>query len=575
MTSLWPPPSSPVNPAVYTWSAPEPPRMIAPEPMLPVPTAQQSGGGPLYWTPYAPIQTSLVPTWGRAEAPPATKHSSTPAINLTQADLQRRYPGAYARKANPLPLADALPNLKRAGASLWQTRTTTPVKDDDLANLDDHMKRAGSLLIATLATLGLKQRVFGVGEFLGFASWFGAMAATPQIINGLVRLKTGVNLGQKYDSTYGQRQNVFKDPNYLPLHILPDEEIGHIADRLNIPPETPERRQVTESKMRQIAAQTQTWWMLVAGPATPVLSGLVCDQLQDPATRMLNGWKQGSALRAVQRAATGGDAQALARQTDRYLRQLVGDVPESTLSSWWKQFGRTLVRQTDLHRVLRISDVVNAPREAMLDQLTRHLSRLDPNGAPMAQTTALLQEARWKINSLQQQAHEFLAQHRDALPEAAFNRQQKWIEARAVNAHATLTHYDQLFKAVQAGQTQPETIRRLLQKPVLSEVQKLLDAGLLEEATRLAGGTDNLRDIQKALSVRQYGRAFQLMGASPASHLMTALKESKLRQLWQRRVPGMLGGGLLGATALFNWLVVGRDFQPKSSSAGKKQEGRA
>jgi hypothetical protein len=214
--------------------------------------------------------------------------------------LQKQYPGNYARLASWTPIHDAANNVRQTWDAWQRIQTNTPIKDQQLVTLNDNVKMTGSLLIATLATLGLKQKVFGIREYLGFLSWFGAMAATPRIINNMVLWKTGVNLNQVYDSTYGQKQNLFKDPHYLPLHILPDAVINRTADKLGIPP-GPHRRQLTEEKMRQISVQTHTWWMLVAGPATPVVSGLICDLLENPALRGVNQIKKAwTALRANQ-----------------------------------------------------------------------------------------------------------------------------------------------------------------------------------------------------------------------------------------------------------------------------------
>lgn len=479
------------------------------------------------------------------------------------ADLQKQYPANYAHLVHPLPMTQVVPNVNRAFATLDKARRYQPIKDHELANLDDTLKRGGSLLIASLATLGLKQKVFGVGEYLGFLSWFGAMAVTPKIINAAVRLKTGVNLNQLYDSTYGQRLNLFNDPNYLPLQLLSDEQINKAADKLKIPKNAPNRRQLTEEKMRQISVQAHTWWMLVAGPATPVISGLICDQLQDPATRALNTLKL---IYAKHGAETAQDAAGLARKSEAYLNQLVGELPESSLSSWWKEFGRGISKHTGLQKSLGLKDIVDNRREGAVEKIVAHFSRLEPKGPAVDGALRYLAGQRDHVNALEKQATEFLKSREEKLGPEAFKRQQGLIQTRISNAASTLTHYENLFKAIQEGADQ-KTIRGLMERPVLSEVQRLLDTGYLSEAKKLIGNEAVYKEIRSAIDIRQFGKAFALMGASPQAHLLTALKDSMLRKLWQRRILGYLGGGMLVATLLYNAIFVGRNFKDQGGKA--------
>lgn len=293
-------------------------------------------------------------------------------------DLQNKHPGLYARLAKNQIVEDLTPNLVGVSKTLDQVARQRPVKDSQLAELDDNVKRFGSFAIATLATLGLKQKILGVGEYVGFMSWFGAMAATPAVINNMVRLKTGVNLGQKYDSTYGERLNIFKDPNYLPLHILPPETMDKIAKRLNIPP-GPNQRRETEEKMRQISVQTHTWWMLMAGPATPVISGLVADNLQGPVTRSYNWAARNVAGMRARKAIDNEKFEVFEARLKKAVDRLVGPLPESELTSWWKDFGEKITEETGLRDALTRKDVLDhggAPLEEKIKQyFTNHVDK--------------------------------------------------------------------------------------------------------------------------------------------------------------------------------------------------------
>jgi hypothetical protein len=488
----------------------------------------------------------------------------------TDAALQKQFPGHYARLSTWQPVSDTIRQTRQSWDSLKRVSDNLPVKDHELAGLSDQAKMGGSLLIATLATLGLRQRVFGVGEFLGFASWFAAMAATPKIINGMVQWKTGVNLNQMYDSTYGQRLNLFNDPHYLPLHILPDAVIDRAADKLGIP-RGPSRRQQTEEKMRQISVQSHTWWMLMAGPATPVISGLVCDTLQNPLMRVVNRVKariaRGWANLAI--ANPGRSAEQVARHTRAYLDQLLGELPESTLSGWWKSFGRDIVKKTGLGLGLSIDQVVNAVRDEQINALVRFFQKEVPNDEVFAYLNAQYKlatataPASGTLEELRKTAEDYLKHAGGRLSPQALAEQQRLIDTRILNAESTVNHYRHLLAAVRTGKPEAE-IRSLLRDANINTVQRLLNDGRFEAAQKLVGDADIFRKISAAIAneSRQFGRAFNLMGATPEKHLLDdALKNMKLGNLWRRRMGLYLGGGMLLATAIYTYFFVGKDFK--------------
>ncbi len=491
-------------------------------------------------------------------------------------ELQKRFPGNYAHLVNPAPLGHVVPNTLKSIQTLNQARTHTPAKDADLANLDDNLKRGGSLLIATLATLGLKQRIFGVGEFLGFLSWFGAMALTPRIINAFVRVKTGLNLNQQYNSTYGQRRNLFQDPGHQPLHLLSEATINRVGNRLGVPKNAPNRRQLVEEKIRQVSVQANTWWMLVAGPATPVISGMVCDYLQDPVMRGVNRIKQWRAEAAVKFALRSADRhpEKLAAKTQAYLNQFIGEAPESSLSTWWKQFGRDMTRHSRLDTTLSITDVLdhglNINKEGLINTVADHLGKLQQQHSALNGVLKYLDAQREKITQMQHHANSFIETHKEHLPKAVLRDQRRLVEERSINALSTIAHYDNLFSAIRQGASHTQ-IRSLMESPILAEVLRLNVLGEKSQARKLAGGPDVFAKLEKALGnrMRQDQRAFTLMGASPQNHLLTSLKDVMSHKLWQRRMLRGLGGGMLLATLLYTAVFVGRDFGKKQRPGGQ------
>lgn len=546
--------------------------------------------------PYSPYGQAIPPTaqikaakgiYPQAIWSPTVQPALIPGQN---ADLQKKHPGLYARLAHSEPIVDTVDSIRQTITTLGQVSAQSPVSDHQLVNLDDNMKRTGSLLIATLATLGLKQRILGVGEFLGVLSWLTAMAATPKIINSVIKAKTGINLNQKYDSTGGHEQNLFKDPNYLPLHILPEETINEVADGLNIP-HGPNRRQQTEEKMRQISVQTNTWLMLVAGPATPVIAGLICDNLQDPVMRAINRIRMANASHSALSALNAKNPAELDKRVGKYLKHLVGETPEAELSSWWKDFDRGMARVTGLQKYLSIKDVVDANQASLVKTISEYLG--DRNALAPEQVAETLDylERQYKAGSkgippagkledLKKKADDFLKHFENTLSKPNYEKHKLMVEDRIHNAQSTVTHYRDLFRLVQDsfkkdGKLQPQrvwnvsdSVKTFMRDANPQVVADLLANGYRAEAEKMVG-RENPKIFEKIVQAGANVRAGNLMGASPESHMTQALKSIKLGSLWRRRMIGYLGGGMAVATGIYTMFFIGRDFKNPQKPGGQ------
>jgi hypothetical protein len=498
-----------------------------------------------------------------------TPSSDQPVIPATQSRvLQEAFPDNYARPIQPGPFSLLIPNTSQALLTLAKIAPHTPAKDPEMSNLEQSLKMGGSFLIATLATWGLKQRIMGVGEFLGFLSWFGAMAFTPKAINTMVHLKTGADLNQMYATTYGERKNLYTDPNYLPLHIVPDEEMERVADRLKIP-SGPNRRKNTEEKLRQISIQSRTWWMLMAGPATPVLSGIACDLLQGPLTRRINEWRFQRGMKLAKGYQDGPSAK-LAKQVEKNIDRVAGESPDSMLTEWWKNFGRGILHQTGLRKAFSLKEAVDGTPEFQLQKMVKHFDKWQRDPVRLESAERYLTWQNEQLGQLEQRALDALEPFEKSLSSQDWQQQYRFIQRRFANARNTISHYGVLFDALRAGKQSPQEIRILMEKPLLNEVQRLIDTGHYTEANRLAGNPETYRKISQQLGKRQFGQAYSEMGASLDMHLRSALKMVNLRSLWRKRIPLGLGVGMLAATVVYTSLFVGRDFN--KPDLNKKEE---
>ncbi len=155
--------------------------------------------------------------------------------------------------------------------------------DHELGTLNDLGMKLGGLGIATYLYARKVTPLSKVMEFVGLASFFAAMDIWPKLALQLpAYLVHGFDIRQKYRDNYGTKKPVFLDHQFIPWDLYSDEKINKIGDRMRVPKDMKNRRDFIQEKMRKIALQNNTMWMLTSGFATPIMSALICDALQKP-----------------------------------------------------------------------------------------------------------------------------------------------------------------------------------------------------------------------------------------------------------------------------------------------------
>ena len=150
--------------------------------------------------------------------------------------------------------------------------------DHQLGKLNDLGMKLGGLAIASYLFTLKHAPVTKAMEFVGVGSFFASMALWPKLALDLpARLIHGFSPFMRYEDAQGRKKGFFSDNQFIPFDMLTEKEINRIGNRLRIPTNLPNRREAVEEKMRQIALQNNTMWMLTAGFATPVLSSLICN----------------------------------------------------------------------------------------------------------------------------------------------------------------------------------------------------------------------------------------------------------------------------------------------------------
>ncbi len=153
--------------------------------------------------------------------------------------------------------------------------------DHQLGKLNDLGMKLGGLALASYLFSIKKAPVAKGMEFVGLASFFASMTLWPKIALELpARLIHGFNPFMRYEDSQGRKKPFFQDNQYLPFDLITDKEIKRIGNRMGIPKDMPNRRDAVQDRMRQVALQNNTMWMLTAGFATPLMSSLICNRLE-------------------------------------------------------------------------------------------------------------------------------------------------------------------------------------------------------------------------------------------------------------------------------------------------------
>lgn len=249
-------------------------------------------------------------------------------------------PRGHLVKENPIQQFGAMftDTTKDAG-NLGKALMTGKSNDHELGRMNSlGMKIGGGLIAAAL--MGARSTTNKkLMEVAGFATFFSAMSLWPKVAIDLpTKLRYDFNPHQKYIDSQGRKKEFFQDNQYLPWDVWSKEEINKVADKMNVPKDLKDREEYTKEKMRTIALQDNTLWMLTAGFASPLLTSLACNRIEEGlrvpvANNQLKGLakKIGSMDELVERTVQNAD---LFSKEDKTVAEIVrqlrdGKVPEN------------------------------------------------------------------------------------------------------------------------------------------------------------------------------------------------------------------------------------------------------
>lgn len=153
--------------------------------------------------------------------------------------------------------------------------------DHSLGRMNDIGLKLGALTIGAFLAQKAPTKTGKMFEFIGPAAFIASMSLWPKLFIDLpIQLKHGFNPRQKFIDSQGRKKEFFQDNQYQPWDLYSPEQINKIGDRMNVPKNMPDREEFIKKKMRTIALQGNTLWMLTAGFATPLATALTCNAIK-------------------------------------------------------------------------------------------------------------------------------------------------------------------------------------------------------------------------------------------------------------------------------------------------------
>lgn len=160
--------------------------------------------------------------------------------------------------------------------------------DHELGRINDLGMKIGSgclgLVLATRAASGLPKAM----EFIGPLTFFGAMSLWPKLaIQAPIKARTGVDVHQEYLDSQGRKKKLFLDPQYVLTDLYSKDDLGKMGDKLKVSKDIPDRDNYIKQRAQKTALQANSLWMLTSGPASWLISALLCNRLEKPASTLI------------------------------------------------------------------------------------------------------------------------------------------------------------------------------------------------------------------------------------------------------------------------------------------------
>lgn len=181
---------------------------------------------------------------------------------------------------------------------LGKALATGKSNDNQLGRFNDLGMKLGSLGIASYLFTRRGTGTKGLMEFIGAGAFFASMAAWPRLfISEPLKLRYGFDIRQQYIDAQGRKKRLFLDNQFIP-DLYSDEQIDKIADKMGVDKKLPDYKELTKEKMRTVALQGNTLWMLTAG-FSPLLTSMICNLSERGVTKYIVNSQYNKALNGI------------------------------------------------------------------------------------------------------------------------------------------------------------------------------------------------------------------------------------------------------------------------------------
>ena len=172
---------------------------------------------------------------------------------------------------------------------------TGKANDHELGKLNDVGMKVGALALAGYLATQKATPKTKLMEFVGLATFFGAMKLWPKLAIGApAKAIHGFDPTREYEDSFGRKKPFFQDAQYQPWDVYSNEQLQKIGDKMGVDKNAQDRNDLTKSNMTKIATKNNTLWMITAGIASAVFSALACNKAEkviDPALDKVNNEK--------------------------------------------------------------------------------------------------------------------------------------------------------------------------------------------------------------------------------------------------------------------------------------------
>lgn len=455
------------------------------------------------------------------------------------------------------------------------------VNAHQLGKLEFSAKLLAGMAIAGLGALATARPTVALGEILGFGGFYGALAAYPHVIHGLVKAKTGVNLDKAYQSSQGDKRPLFNDPQYLPLQWLSDNELDRIGQRLGVPKTHPNRRGVIEDRIRGVLAQSQTWWMLSAGPIVPIAGSVMGRWLEPHAQRGLNRFQQRRYQRQVAKSP---------KKLEQLLATAIGHSANSELAQWSKKLQQSAVANLGLTKAFAKADKTAQPfspyhfkfwrksnphpgqHQAFAEHLVTTLINHGNNNHPgLVKFQQQLTEFEESLQKLTAKTQTWIDDHATGTNKLQL---QNHADNQLAASRAQLRHWNTLLTQLTDKSTpsNQSTVTTTLNNTTVANIDHLIGRGHTDKAAQLLGGNNQLID---AIGHQQTGRSQKLasqLGGTLVEQLKSGIREGLNHRRFMRNMVGGIGGTVAVLSGLYYAFGLGKVFKHQGGAVYTPEE---